>query len=132
LLHDIGKLGVSNRILDKEGRLTQAEWTAVRQHPKFTLSILSQVSAFGGFAWTAATHHEKLDGSGYPWGLKSKQLDDPARILTVADIYDAVTTDRPYRPALSHDEAMRILVSEAPTKLCDRVIDCADALSRTE
>jgi putative nucleotidyltransferase with HDIG domain len=132
LLHDIGKLGVSNRILDKDGSLTQAEWTAVRQHPKFTLSILSQVSAFGGFAWTAATHHEKLDGSGYPWGLKSKQLDDPARILTVADIYDAVTTDRPYRPALSHDAAMRILASEAPIKLCDRVIDCADALSRIE
>ncbi len=123
LLHDIGKLGVSNRILDKAGALTAAEWAQVRQHPKYTLSILSQVSAFGDFAWTAALHHEKLDGSGYPWGIRAPQLDGAARILAVVDIYDALTSARPYRPGMSHLDAMAVLHADRDTKLCGPVID---------
>ena len=128
LLHDIGKLGVSNRILDKAGALTTAEWQQVFQHPKYTLSILSQVSAFGDFAWTAALHNEKLDGSGYPWGLKAKQLDRASRILAVVDIYDALTTERPYREGMDHASAMRILVADRQTRLCEQVVDAAHAL----
>ncbi|HEY4215949.1 MAG TPA: HD domain-containing phosphohydrolase [Gemmatimonadaceae bacterium] len=128
LLHDIGKLGVSNRILDKAGPLTPAEWQQVQQHPKYTLSILSQVSAFGDFAWTAALHHEKLDGSGYSWGLRAKQLDLASRILAVVDIYDAVTTDRPYRGGMDHPSAMQLLVADRETKLCERVVDAAHTL----
>ncbi|HEY4130145.1 MAG TPA: HD domain-containing phosphohydrolase [Gemmatimonadaceae bacterium] len=127
LLHDIGKLGVSNTILDKAGKLDAAEWTAIQQHPKHTLSILSQVSAFGDFAWTAALHHEKLDGTGYPWHLKAKQLDESARILTVVDIYDALTTDRPYRPGMSHEAAMAIIMKERGEKLCARVVDAMES-----
>jgi HD-GYP domain-containing protein (c-di-GMP phosphodiesterase class II) len=123
LLHDIGKLGVSNRILDKAGSLTTAEWNEVRQHPKYTLSILSPVSAFGDFAWTAALHHEKLDGSGYPWGLRAPQLDLSARVLAVVDIYDALTSDRPYRPGMSHEEAIRIIGAERGTTLDADVVD---------
>ncbi|HEY4304155.1 MAG TPA: HD domain-containing phosphohydrolase [Gemmatimonadaceae bacterium] len=126
LLHDIGKLGVSNTILDKDGAPTPAEWQQIRQHPKFTLSILSQVNAFGAFAWTAALHHEKLDGSGYPWGLKAPQLDQAARILTVADIYDALTTDRPYRAGMSHEKALGILRADRGTKLCAETLDVCD------
>jgi HD-GYP domain-containing protein (c-di-GMP phosphodiesterase class II) len=130
LLHDIGKLGVSNQILDKAGSLTPAEWHQVREHPKYTLSILSQVSAFGDFAWTAALHHEKLDGSGYAWGLKGKQLDLAARILAVVDIYDAVTTERPYRSGMDHGAAMEILNADRETKLCETVVDATESISR--
>lgn len=132
LLHDIGKLGVSNLILDKGGSLTPSEWHSIQQHPKFTLSILSQVSAFGDFAWTAALHHEKLDGSGYPWGLKGRQLDQAARILTVVDIYDAITTDRPYRKGMSHAEALDILRADRDTKLCANAVDCCETLEGIE
>ena len=129
LLHDIGKLGVSNTVLDKNGAPTPAEWQQIREHPKYTLSILSQVSAFGDFAWTAALHHEKLDGSGYPWGLKAPQLDQASRILTVADIYDALTTDRPYRAGMSHETALDILRADRGTKLCAETLDVCDELS---
>jgi HD-GYP domain-containing protein (c-di-GMP phosphodiesterase class II) len=130
LLHDIGKLGVSNTILDKPGKLDDNEWAAMRQHPKFTMSILSQVSAFGDFAWTAALHHEKLDGSGYPWRLKAKQLDEASRILTVVDIYDALTTDRPYRAGMSHEAAMTIIMKERGDKLCPRVVDAMEFVEK--
>ena len=78
---------------------------------------MSRVAAFGHFAWTAAIHHEKLDGSGYPWKLKAAQLDEPARLLAVADIYDALTADRPYRAGMSHAVAMDLLWKDADLKL---------------
>jgi HD-GYP domain-containing protein (c-di-GMP phosphodiesterase class II) len=117
LLHDIGKLGVSSKILDKNGPLDRAEWAEIQRHPQHTLSILSRVGAFGHFAWTAAVHHEKLDGSGYPWKLKSPQLDEASRLLAVADIYDALTSDRPYRAGMSHAQAMDLLWADAGSKL---------------
>jgi len=126
LLHDIGKLGVSNSILDKPGKLTDAERVQVEQHPRHTLSILLRVTAFGHFAWTAAVHHEKLDGSGYPWGLAAAQLDVPSRILAVADIYDALRSDRPYRAGMNHDGAMALLRRDAGTRLCGDVIGVMD------
>lgn len=123
LLHDIGKLGISSRILEKPGRLTDDEMRTVQRHPMSTLSILSRVSAFGDFAWTAALHHEKLDGSGYPYGLESAQLDRASRILVVADMYDALTADRPYRAGLTPDDALGILKSEAGTRVCAESVD---------
>lgn len=86
LLHDIGKVGISNRILDKNGPLTAEERTLVQKHPEFTWEILSRVAAFSDFAPQAAAHHEKLDGSGYPRGLRADALDPLARALVVADI----------------------------------------------
>ena len=109
LLHDIGKLGVSNSILDKPGRLTESERTSVERHPFFTWEILSRVPAFRDFAWSAALHHERLDGSGYPWHLSGNRLDITARILGVADVYEALTADRPYRASLSWEASSRIL-----------------------
>jgi HD-GYP domain-containing protein (c-di-GMP phosphodiesterase class II) len=123
LLHDIGKLGVSSRILEKPGPLTPAEMATIQKHPMATLSILSRVRVFGDFAWTASLHHEKLDGSGYPWGLAGKHLDQAARILVVADMYDALTSDRPYRPGLTHDGAMGILRGDARVRICERSVD---------
>src|SRR6185503_18851720 len=97
LLHDIGKLGVSNTILDKNGSLTDEERQQVQRHPEYTWEILRRVTAFQDVAWVAARHHERLDGSGYPWHLDAARLDSPARILAVADVFEAITADRPYR-----------------------------------
>jgi HD-GYP domain-containing protein (c-di-GMP phosphodiesterase class II) len=117
LVHDIGKLGVSSQILNKPGALTAAERAEVEEHPRFSYSILSRVAAFRPFAWTASVHHERLDGSGYPWRLPAEQLTDAARLLAVADVYDALVSDRPYRAGLQHDTAIDILWNEAGTRL---------------
>jgi putative nucleotidyltransferase with HDIG domain len=87
LLHDIGKLGVSNRILDKPGPLTPEERAAMERHPLYTAEVLARVGAFEEFVDTAAHHHERLDGSGYPWHLRGAQLDAAARTLAVSDVY---------------------------------------------
>ena len=98
LLHDIGKLAVSNHILDKPGKLTDEEFRAIKTHPVHTLRILERAPCFAELADLAANHHEKLDGSGYPRSLQADDLDLPMRVLAVADIYEALTADRPYRP----------------------------------
>lgn len=130
LLHDVGKLGVSNTILDSPNKLGPEERIAVERHPRFTWDILSRVRAFSDFAWAAATHHEKLDGSGYPWKLDGSALDGPARVLVVADIYEALTADRPYRAGMSHEAAMAILGRERTVKLDPDAVDALDALGR--
>jgi len=123
LLHDIGKLGVSNLILDKSGPMTPEEQERMEQHPRYTLEILQRVSAFSGFALTAALHHEKLDGSGYPWGVDAKGLDLPARILTVSDIYDALRSDRPYRQGMDETRITSILNLHRDSRLCPVALD---------
>jgi putative nucleotidyltransferase with HDIG domain len=118
LLHDIGKLGVSSAILDKDGPLTHDERTAMERHPRYTLEILQRVGAFRSFAWTAALHHEKLDGSGYPFHLPGAALDLPSRILVVSDMYDALTSDRPYRRGLPEPAAVEIMERDRGMRLC--------------
>lgn len=132
LLHDIGKLGVSSRVLDKPGALTADEWQEMQRHPLFTWEILYRVSAFDHFAFLAATHHEKLDGSGYPWKLKSQHLDVSSRILCVADIYEAITADRPYRAGMPRHVALEVLHRDRGTRLCEQVLAGLEAwLERT-
>ena len=128
MLHDVGKLGVSNSILDKNGPLTDAERVAVNEHPRFTWEILSRVRAFTDFAYPASLHHEKLDGSGYPWGLRREALDDPARMLVVADIYEALTADRPYRAGMTPARAFALLAQERGTKLCPRALEALEVV----
>lgn len=118
LLHDIGKLAVPNSILDKPGRLTEGEWTIVKEHPFHSRQILQQVPVFREFADDASNHHERLDGKGYFRGLVGAQLTRAARILVVADIVDALLSDRPYRPALSVSEVVGLLQKERGTALC--------------
>ena len=113
LLHDIGKLEVSNRILDKPGPLGPREWQAVRRHPQRSAEILARVRAFDEVARIAGAHHERLDGSGYFRGLTAAQLDRPSRILAVADVAEALSAERPYRPALSDDEVLSIMRRDA-------------------
>ena len=128
LLHDIGKLGISNRILDKDDPLTDREIAEVRKHPKLTYDVLSHVTPFKGIAETAANHHEKLDGSGYHRGVTGESLDLPSRILAVADIYEALSRDRPYRPAMPKEKALDILNKESGSKLCPQSVQILNEL----
>ena len=125
LLHDIGKLGVSNMILDKPGRLNDEEMAEMRKHPAFTYQLLKQVAGFADLAELAAAHHEKLDGSGYHRGLLAPQLSRAQRVLCVADIYDALAAERPYRKALNPDEITAILGKMAGPGICPEVFDAA-------
>lgn len=128
LLHDIGKLGISNRILDKPGPLTDKEYAQVKRHPKLTYDTLVRVAPFRHIAEEAASHHEKLDGTGYHRGITGKDLTPISRILAVADIFDALSQDRPYRPAMSMEEVFAILKKESGEKLCARCVDALDDL----
>jgi putative nucleotidyltransferase with HDIG domain len=120
LLHDIGKLGVSNLILDKAGPLTEAERDEMRGHTEKTREILARVNCFSEVADLAASHHERLDGTGYPRGLKGDEISTAVRILTVADAYDALTTDRPYRRATTAKAALEVMREDVGTTLCRR------------
>jgi len=128
LLHDIGKLGVSNRILDKPGALTADERAAIQLHAGYTFEILTRVAAFAEFAAVAAQHHERLDGTGYPWRLSGEALTLEARIMAVADVYEALTADRPYRDGMSSAKALQILEHEAGVKVD---ADCVEALTKS-
>ena len=117
LLHDVGKLALSNRILDKPGKLTDAEYERVKEHPLFTRRVLERVSAFEHLAPVGAAHHERLDGSGYPRGLTAEDLTLPMRVLAVADVYEALTAERPYRHALPEEQALEIMRRDVPRRL---------------
>ncbi len=125
LLHDIGKLGVSNQILDKPGKLDEAEFAAIRQHPALSEIILSKIGAFQNLSLIAGAHHERLDGKGYPKGLKGAEIGIETRVLTVADIFDALTADRPYRAAMPVSRALTIMRGDVGPAI-DAV--CFDAL----
>jgi len=118
LLHDIGKLGVSNTILDKNGKPDEEEWAEIRRHPELGRQILSKISAFSDMASIAGDHHERMDGRGYPNGLGEAAIDLDTRIITAADIFDALTADRPYRKAMPVHMAFEIMQGDL-----DKAID---------
>ena len=117
LLHDVGKLAISNQILDKPARLTDEEYAVVRRHPLHTAAILERTPGFAGLAPLAGAHHERLDGSGYPHGLDGGALTVPMRILAVADVYEALPSARPYRSAMSSAEALEVIRIDVPHRL---------------
>lgn len=126
-LHDIGKLAVPNRILDKRGKLTPREWTVITRHPALSGSILKRISAFREIAVLAAEHHERLDGSGYPFGLQAHQISLESRIIALSDCYAAMAEDRPYRVGLAASDILEILAYDVPHKLD---ASCFEALRR--
>ncbi|MET0790372.1 MAG: HD domain-containing phosphohydrolase [Polyangiaceae bacterium] len=117
LLHDVGKLGVSNAILDKPGKLDAAEWDAVKKHAQFTEEILSRVPHFAELAVVASAHHERLDGKGYPRGVSADSIALETRIITTADIFDAITAERPYRAAVPLEQTLDIMRETVGTAL---------------
>ena len=120
LLHDMGKLGVSNSVLDKPGSLNSEEWAAVRMHAAFTESILAEIAPFAELARVAGAHHEKLDGTGYPRGLTADDIALETRIITTADIFDALSAERPYRPAIPVDQTLAMMQKIVGTALDPR------------
>ena len=112
-LHDLGKIGVPEGVLRKPAALTSAEWQRMREHPLVGAQILAPLEFFAEGALIVRHHHERLDGSGYPDGLRGEAIPLGARVVAVADTYDALTSDRPYRRGLAHEEAVRRLRDEA-------------------
>ena len=127
LLHDVGKLGVSNSVLDKAGALDRAEWDAVKLHAQFTETILGRIAPFRELAAIAGAHHERLDGTGYPRGLGADDINIETRIITTADIFDAITAERPYRGAIPIPQALEMMAKTVGSALDPA---CFDALKR--
>lgn len=125
LLHDIGKLGLPHAVLHKPGRLTDSEFAILREHPARGYSLIANIESLRVAAPAIRWHHERLDGSGYPDGLAGSDVPLEARIIAVADVWDALTSDRVYRAAMSTSEATEILLAERGAKLD---ADCVDAL----
>jgi HD-GYP domain-containing protein (c-di-GMP phosphodiesterase class II) len=132
LLHDVGNLGVSSRILEKNGSLNKTERAEIANHPVHTWEILRRVPAFADFAMQAATHHEKLDGSGYPWGRTADDLDVLARVVVVADVFEAALANRAYRTGVSVNEALQILNAQRGLWLDPDAVDALVATLETQ
>lgn len=130
LLHDIGKIGVPEPTLRKPGPLTSEEWQAMRRHPVVGAQIVAPLEFFARSAPLIRHHHERWDGSGYPDGLAAHAIPLGARIVAVADVFDALTSTRPYRAALGRDAALAWLVAEAGRTLDDDVVAACVSLLR--
>ena len=128
LLHDLGKIGISDMVLQKPGRLTPEENLLIQQHPVIGKRILENVQGLEPYLNIVELHHENLDGSGYPHGLKGEQTPLDARIVKVADAYDAITSDRPYRRGKSHADAIAILQKACGTEMDPAVVEAFAAL----
>ncbi|HET9781087.1 MAG TPA: HD-GYP domain-containing protein [Candidatus Dormibacteraeota bacterium] len=122
LMHDIGKLGIPSELLEKHSPLDESEWHLMRMHPEMGLTLLDRAGQSSREMLAVLYHHERLDGSGYPYGLKAESIPIEARIVAVADTYDALTSDRPYRHACSQADARRVLIEEAGSRLDPRAV----------
>ncbi len=123
LLHDIGKLGVPDNILLKPGKLTDEEWILMKKHPTFAFEMLSPIQYLNRAMNIPYCHHEKWDGTGYPRGLSGEQIPLEARIFAVVDVWDAITSDRPYRKAWTDETSMEHIRSLAGTHFDPRIVE---------
>jgi HD-GYP domain-containing protein (c-di-GMP phosphodiesterase class II) len=123
LLHDLGKIGISDLVLQKPGKLTREELELIQQHPSIGRRIIERVDGLGPYLNIIELHHENHDGSGYPWRLAGEQTPRDARIVHVADAFDAMTSNRTYRKAMSPEKALRVLQEYAGTQFDPEVVD---------
>ena len=129
LLHDIGKIGVPETVLRKAGPLTPEEWALMRNHPVIGAQIVAPFDFFAAGGTVIRHHHERVDGSGYPDGLAGEAIPLGARIVAVADVYDALTSDRPYRQAMSRSEAIGYVRAQASVSLDAEIVRAFIALT---
>lgn len=132
VLHDIGKVGVPRAILNKPGRLTPEEFEQVKQHPRYGYDVIARAERAVGVTGDATlelakeivyTHHERWDGDGYPQGLAGEAIPLPGRIIALVDVYDALVSDRPYRPGMPHDQVQALIVDGRGTHFDPRIVD---------
>jgi putative nucleotidyltransferase with HDIG domain len=130
LLHDIGKIGVPEQILRKPGPLDESEWDVIKTHPVVSDYILSELDLHPFVRQCARSSHERMDGAGYPDGLAGDQIPLPARIIFVADAFDAITSSRPYRTTRPTLAALAEIEENAGTQFCPQVVSALRAISR--
>lgn len=123
ILHDIGKMGVPDRILLKPGKLNDEEWSRMKSHTTFAYNLLSPIPFLRQALDIPYCHHEKWDGSGYPQGLKGEEIPLAARIFAVIDVYDALSSKRPYREAWPQDKILNLIKNDAGTHFDPQVVD---------
>jgi HD-GYP domain-containing protein (c-di-GMP phosphodiesterase class II) len=123
LLHDMGKIGIPDSILHKPDKLTDEEWKIMRKHPQLAYDMLYPIEYLRPALEIPLTHHEKWDGTGYPRGLKGEEIPIVARLFAVVDVWDALTSDRPYRPAWSQDEALAYIREQSGKHFDPQVVD---------
>jgi HD-GYP domain-containing protein (c-di-GMP phosphodiesterase class II) len=128
LLHDIGKIGIPDKILRKPGKLTAQEWSIMKQHPLYAYTVLSQIEYLKPALAIPLHHHERWDGTGYPHGLSGDEIPLEARVFAVIDVFDALTSDRPYRPAWSKEQAVDYIKGQAGKHFDPRVVDVFNAM----
>ena len=122
LMHDIGKIAINNHILNKAGALDENEWQEIKRHPEIGFMILNNSDEMRFIADYVRAHHERFDGKGYPNGLRGRDIPFVSRILAVADSYDAMTAERPYRKPLKKEEALAELQKNAGTQFDPEVV----------
>jgi HD-GYP domain-containing protein (c-di-GMP phosphodiesterase class II) len=132
LLHDVGKIGIPDHVLLKPGKLTDEEFAIIKQHPEIGARIVESLPQLRDLLPGILHHHESVDGSGYPHGLEGEAIPLQARILAVADTYDAMTSHRPYRPGMPHEKAVEILRSRAGIQWDPQAVQAFLSLSREE
>ncbi|MGD8192317.1 HD-GYP domain-containing protein [Brevibacillus ginsengisoli] len=132
LVHDIGKVGIPSAILHKTDRLTDEEYSMIKKHPTLGVQILERIKELAPLIPGVAYHHERFDGKGYPNGLKGDQIPEMARIMAVADAFDAMTSDRPYRKAMPMEKAIAILEENRGTQFDPTVVDDFLSIIREE
>jgi HD-GYP domain-containing protein (c-di-GMP phosphodiesterase class II) len=123
LLHDVGKVGIPDSILHKDGPLDDNEWVLMKEHPVIGERILRAIPGLGGVARIVRHEHERWDGDGYPDGISGDQIPIGSRIILACDAYHAMTSDRPYRKAMSHGEALKDLRKNAGTQFDPQVVE---------
>jgi len=123
LLHDLGKIGVADEILEKPGALPEEEWAAVRRHPRTGAQMIEPIESLLGAVPVVRHHHERPDGTGYPDGLEGEEIPLAARVVAVADAYDVMLRGRRYRPRVSSAEALRELRRQAGRQFDARVVE---------
>jgi putative nucleotidyltransferase with HDIG domain len=123
ILHDIGKIGISDRVLRKKSILSEEDWVLIKMHPTIGSNIVSSIDVYPSLAPTISAHQEKYDGTGYPKGLSGKNIPLGARILGIADAYQAMIEHRYYRPARTHEEAVAELQKVKGTQFDPEVLD---------
>jgi len=132
LLHDIGKIAIPDSILLKSGPLDEYEWEVMRQHPQYAYNLLSPITYLRPALPIPWCHHEKWDGSGYPRGLKGEDIPVVARIFAIVDVYDALTSNRPYRLAWTREETLEYIREQSGKHFDPKVVKAFMALLADE